>query len=66
MRRTALNVGLTLWLIVSLGFWLSGVAFSGELYLPSLNPFTVSVLYAPWLVLLAIGFKAATIEKEDG
>lgn len=54
MRSTAFDLLLTLWLVTSLGFWLFGLAFAGQPYLPELNAFTALVLYAPWLILAAV------------
>jgi hypothetical protein len=45
---------LALWLAVSAGFWLFGFAFTGGLYLPALNAFTLVVSYLPWLVLAGV------------
>ena len=55
--RNAFDI-LALWLTISFGLWLFGLALAGELTLPPLNLFTAAVLYAPWLLLMATGIKA--------
>lgn len=54
MKGATLNIALTIWLAASVGIWLLGIAFAGRLFLPYPNPFTLLLVYGPWLALLVV------------
>ncbi len=56
--RSALNIGLAIWLALSLGWWMIVLAFEREDGSPSpLNLLAFLLLYAPWLLLLLVAAK---------
>ena len=63
MRNLALNIGVGLWLTASLAFWLLGIGFAGGFVLPSIDLFTLLVLYAPWIILTCLVLRAGWLAK---
>lgn len=53
MKSTAFKITLGIWLAASVGFWLFGFSSFGW-YLPRPGPWTLFLVYGPWLVLLVL------------
>ena len=64
MSNLALNIVLGLWLTFSLVFWLVGIGFAGGFLLPAIEPFTLLVFYAPWIVLTYLIIRTWWLAKQ--